>query len=259
MFKDRMVTEAIPERVFALCKIVEKGSISSSDLKEKMEPAYLDAKTSYFSIYRTAAEELELISVSDNMISLAVEPSIIENIGCMRKYAITKLPKYKEGQFYQVTHQYFQMNADVLSGEQNVSNLAPLMATETHLPLDAMAMRGWRFWVSFLGFCYLQDMFLIPNADVFLHDVIELAGFDKMRSYSFDKFISMIRPYAVIVLDENPTNHRLNYGVSNGLRTLHDLGVIKLEHILDQEAIWTLYPMEAHVITGTVTNITICK
>ena len=27
MFKEKMVTTAIPERVFALCKIVEKGSI----------------------------------------------------------------------------------------------------------------------------------------------------------------------------------------------------------------------------------------
>ena len=36
MFGDKMVTPAIPERIFALCKIVEKNPISSADLKEKM-------------------------------------------------------------------------------------------------------------------------------------------------------------------------------------------------------------------------------
>lgn len=36
-----MVTTAIPERVFALCKIVEKRPIYSSELKNKMEPEFL--------------------------------------------------------------------------------------------------------------------------------------------------------------------------------------------------------------------------
>ena len=46
MFREKMVTPAIPERVYVLCKIVEKGPISSSELKEKMEPAELNADTS---------------------------------------------------------------------------------------------------------------------------------------------------------------------------------------------------------------------
>lgn len=35
MFKEKMVTPAIPERVYALCKIVEKGPITASEIKEK--------------------------------------------------------------------------------------------------------------------------------------------------------------------------------------------------------------------------------
>ena len=87
MFREKMVTPAIPERVYVLCKIVEKGPISSSELKEKMEPAELNADTStaYFPDYRTAAEELGLIITSDNMISLAGDPSVIESRQTMRK------------------------------------------------------------------------------------------------------------------------------------------------------------------------------
>ena len=36
MFREKMVTSAIPERVYVLCKIVEKGPISGSELREKM-------------------------------------------------------------------------------------------------------------------------------------------------------------------------------------------------------------------------------
>ena len=58
-------------------------------------------------------------------------------------------------------------------------------------------------------------------------------------------------------MDENLKNRRLSYGMSNGLRTLHDAGILKMEHFLDQKDIWTLYPLSVHPIRDTVTNITI--
>lgn len=71
-----MVTTAIPERVYALCKIVEKGPISLSELKDKMEPEFLGNGSVYFNDYKNAAQELELISVSDDQIQLAVDPKV---------------------------------------------------------------------------------------------------------------------------------------------------------------------------------------
>ena len=259
MFREKMVTPAIPELVYVLCKIVEKGPISSSELKEKMEPAELNADTStaYFPDYRTAAEELGLIITSDNMISLAVDPSVIESRQTMRKYVNGVLRKFSDGQFYQVTHAYYMLGADVLKTEKNLSNLGPVMSELTGQKVDAMAMRAWRFWVSYLGLGYLQEMFMIPNADVFLQDVIELAGLEKGKKYSFGEFINLISPYCGIIMDDNLKNRRLSYGMSNGLRTLHDAGILKMEHFLDQKDIWTLYPLKAHPIRDTVTNITI--
>lgn len=259
MFREKMVTPAIPERVYVLCKIVEKWPISSSELKEKMEPAELNADTStaYFPDYRTAAEELGLIITSDNMISLAVDPSVIESRQTMRKYVNGVLRKFSDGQFYQVTHAYYMLGADVLKTEKNLSNLGPVMSELTGQKVDAMAMRAWRFWVSYLGLGYLQEMFMIPNADVFLQDVIELAGLEKGKKYSFGEFINLISPYCGIIMDDNLKNRRLSYGMSNGLRTLHDAGILKMEHFLDQKDIWTLYPLKAHPIRDTVTNITI--
>ena len=39
MFQNKMVTPAIPERVYTLCKIVEKKATSSAEVKERMEPS----------------------------------------------------------------------------------------------------------------------------------------------------------------------------------------------------------------------------
>lgn len=254
-----MVTPAIPERVYALCKIVEKRPISQSELKEKMEPDFLNQSSSYFSDYKNAAEELKLISISDNMVSLAVDPSVVKTTASMRQYVNGIIEEFHAGQFYQVTRAYFELDANTLSGEKNVATLAPMIGQKINRSVDAMAMRAWRFWVSFLGFGYMQNMFMIPNADTFLHDTINNAGFEKGRRYSFGEFVSRILPFSKIIIDTAPANRQLNYGVSNGLRTLHDVGIIKLEHILDQEDIWNLYPLKAHVISGTITNITICK
>lgn len=117
-------------------------------------------------------------------------------------------------------------------------------------------MRAWRFWASFLGFGYLQDMFFIPNANVFLKDIIKESNIEKNRMYSISEFIDILSPKANIIISD-PASKKFNYGVSNGFRTLQDIGFLKMEHILDQEDIWVLYPMKAYSNDSIITNITI--
>ena len=258
MFKDKMVTPATPERVYTLCKIVEKEARAVSDVREKMEPAALSGDSQvYFPDYRAAAEELGLIVNSDQMLSLAVDSKHIASIDAMRQYINTKLQQFPNGQFYKVTQAYFNLGAAVLSGDQSLANLGPQMTELTGMQVDAMAMRAWRFWVSFLGFGYLQDMFFIPNANIFMSDILRFLNPSKGTMYSFSKFIELISPYAQMIIGTDASNHQINYGLSNALRTLHDSGTIKLEHILDSSDIWNLHPLKAHPISGTVTNVTI--
>ncbi len=258
MFRDKMVTPATPERVFTLCKIVEKDARPVSDVREKMEPSALSGDSQvYFPDYRTAAEELGLIANSDQMLSLAVEREHISSISAMRQYINTKLREFPDGQFYKVTQAYFSLDAAVLSGDKSLANLGPQMTQLTGMQVDAMAMRAWRFWITFLGFGYLHDMFFIPNANIFIYDILQHLKLEKGMTYSFSDFIDLISPYAQIIIGSDTSNHHINYGLSNALRTLHDSSVIRLEHILDSSDIWNLYPLKAHPLSGTVTNITI--
>lgn len=259
MFQNKMVTPAIPERVYTLCKIVEKGAISSAEIKEKMEPAYLNQTTSYFSDYRNAAEELQLITITDNVLSLGVDPSVLKSMDTMRSYINGQLVQFSEGQFYKVTKAYYNMSEGILHGEQNVANMASIMTSMTGISVDSMAMRAWRFWASYLGFGYLQDMFVIPNADVFLHDIIEKVGFDKNKRYSITEFLEKLRPHSDIIIDPSSGSKTFSFGVSNGLRTLQDAGYIIMEHIMDQEDTWNLYHINELSANETVTNMTVLK
>ena len=122
-----------------------------------------------------------------------------------------------------------------------------------------MAMRAWRFWAAYLGFGYLQDMFVIPNADTFLQDIINRAAFDKNKRYSITEFLEKLRPYADIIIDPSSGSKTFNFGASNGFRTLQDAGYIKMEHIMDQEDTWNLYHINELSTNETVTNITVLK
>ena len=256
MFKEKMVTPAIPERVYAFCKIVEKGSITASEIKEKMEPDFLGNKSSYFNDYRNAAEELGLISISDDLVSLAVDDKVVKSTDNMRKYINQQLEKFNVGQFYLVTNAFFEKGSDIFKEDKNIANLGPMFSEMTGLQVDAMAMRAWRFWASFLGFGYLQDMFIIPNANVFLKDIILESNIEKNKMYSISEFVDILSPKANIIFSDL-SNKKFNYGVSNGLRALQDSGFLKLEHILDQKDIWALYPMKAYSNDSIITNITI--
>ncbi len=259
MFQSKMVTPAIPERVYTLCKIVEKKAMSSSELKDKMEPSYLNQNTVYYGDYRNAAEELQLITNVDNTISLAVDPSVVKNMDTMRYYVNGQLERFRDGQFYKVTQTYYSLGEKILHGEQNVANMASMITQISGISVDSMAMRAWRFWASYLGFGYLQDMFVIPNADVFLGDIIKRAGFNKNYKYSIGEFLNQLRPHADIIIDATDSNKTFSFGVSNGLRTLQDAGYIKMEQIMDQKDTWNLYHIDALSAGEKVTNITVLK
>lgn len=256
MFKEKMATEAIPERVYALCKIVEKGPLSTSEIRDKMEPDFLGNSSPYLYHYKNAAEELGLISISDDLISLAVDESVVKNIESMRIYINQKIEMFNSSQFYLVTNAYFEKGSDIFKEDKNIANLAPMYASLTGMDVDVKAMRAWRFWASFLGFGYLQDMFIIPNANVFLKDIIAGTNLEKNRMYSVSEFVEALLPEANIIIPD-PASKKFNYGVSNGLRALQDSGFIKMEHILDQKDIWSLYPMKAYSNDPIITNITI--
>lgn len=259
MFKNKMVTPAIPERVYTLCKLIEKKAMSSSEAKEKMEPSYLKQTTSYYNDYRNAAEELQLITMNDNILSLTVDAAVIKNMDTMRYYINGQLDQFREGQFYKVTRAYFDMGEDILHGEQNVANMATAMTSKVGIQIEPTAMRAWRFWAAYLGFGYLQDMFVIPNADVFLRDIIQRANFEKKQKYTITEFLNRIRPHSDIIIDPNNANKIFSFGVSNGLRTLQDTGYIEMENIMDQKETWNLYHIDELSKNETITNITVLK
>lgn len=262
MFGNRMKPSAIPERVYVLCKEVSSKPISENILRTSLEPQNLGGKTQYFGDVRTAAEQLQLISTKEEKIALAVERDAVNSMDSMRHYVNMHLEMLSDGLFYRVTQGFFNMGTEILN-YNSVSKMSDVMGKKIGEKIIEEDMRAWRFWMSFLGFGYMHDYqagaagILLPNTAVFIRDIIESLKLKKKTEYRIDEFVSTIQPYANIVLCNAVVSRSFNYGVSNGIRMLHDLGVIKAEHRLDAQEIWGLHPCEGHDLENTITHITI--
>ena len=244
MFAERMVTTAIPERVFELCQIIKKKGVPEDKLKEWMEPRGLGGKTPYFGTVRDAARQLGLISVKENEISLAVAPENVSSPTAMRAYIIKNQSLMKDSLFCAVSE----------------AEMVALMSKTLGKKVIEDDMRAWRFWAAYLGFGNLHGkdgMLLLPNLQQYLEAMLLFVEAEHDTEIPFETFMNIIKPYCGMILGEFSEDKKLNLGFSNGLRALHDRGLIQLSHKLDRGDVWYLYESELHAITSAVNSIVI--
>lgn len=244
MFIGNMVTEAIPARVFALYKIVEsQKGISRSELQGLMEPKEIYEGTSYFSAIMKAAEELKLIENKDNVIGLSDDMERLKTIEDFRRYVISILPDLSDGQFWKCTNVIVNMNEKIYEysaiSDSNMLNYISKQLGET---VKAPMIRGWRFWSQFLGFGLMNEMTFLPNAYVYVKDVLRLMNLEKKQEYTMSDFMAKFMQYGRIMLSSSTSEKNLNIAMSSALRELHDNGEIVLKFGSDQEMKWILYP-----------------
>lgn len=234
------ITTATPERVYVLCKNIErhKLGIRATDLKQLMEPDYVN-NGGYFSIIKDVAIDLGLVKEFDNYLSLNVDSSVLESIATMRKYINNHMDQLSKGTFYILTKEYFSMNKEIFSKIESISAAASFFSSKTGINISQDGMRAWRFWVTFLGFGYLDDMLILPNACVFVQDLIKDSKLEKRGLYSAAEFFSALAPKINILLNSNET---LNYGLTCGLQTLKNIGYINIKQIMDHK-VWNMYPI----------------
>lgn len=246
MFIGNMVTEAIPARVFALYKIVDsKKDISRSELHSLMEPKGIYEGTSYFSAIFKAAEELMIIENKDNIVNIPENKERLKTIEDFRKYVISILPDLTDGQFWKCTNVIVNMNEKIYEyGAISDSDMLIYLSDQLGETIKAPMIRGWRFWSQFLGFGVMndKDMTFLPNAYVYVKDVLRLMNLEKKREYTMSDFMARFMQYGQVMLSPSTSEKNLNIAMSSALRELHDNGEIAMKFGSDQEMKWILYP-----------------
>ena len=265
MFDNNIKTEPIPERVYALCKIVSKGDVDDKIVKERMEPKAINTAgttTSYYGSIREVCEELKLITKEGEVLSFVGDRKILKDMNSFRQYCNSVVFNNKNSDFYKIAVCFLDSN-DSWFKYTTLSN--PMLRrdiqekTKIYL-VDEKMMLGMRFWMSFLGFGYIQEVektyiYFLPNMHIALQDFCEFTEFEKNKEYTVSEFISMISNSASVALENVKETMRFNLAMSNALRQMHDRKEIVLKKALDSKETWELYPDETHEFTDKITHI----
>lgn len=232
MFKenDNMRPGPTPERVLAICRLVNQGNYTSQDLfrLSELDP---DSKFEEEAIRRSieAAEELKLIIKNGDKYSVNIPGSSLESATAFRRVISPIIFANKKSTFFRLTEWYIA-NSDMTQGINRFDDFAAMSAKNGVESISENDVLGWRFWMRYLGHAYQYNKTLIPNMKVRLGDVLEtVEPGTKMTAAQF-----------VIWLKENVpevasscTNQGLSLAVSNGLRTLHEEGTVELISTMD--------------------------
>ncbi len=261
MFDNIIKTEPIPERVYELCKIVSKGKITEADLREKIEPSGLNkSSTTYYASVRDACVELKLIEKNSDNLEFIGEKKVLKNIDSFRKYCNTVVFKDQNSYFFKIIQSYLESNDSWLKYTTLTDvNIRREIQEKTNIQsVDEKMMLGSRFWISFLGFGYIQEgkaMFFLPNMHIALQDFCENSELEKKKEYTVREFVELIYDSAAVALKDVFEIRKLNLAMSNALRQMHDRKEIELRKNLDSKEEWELYKDPTHEFTDVITHI----
>ena len=258
-FSKKIQKEATPKRVYAFLKLVEYKEMTKDELEKYLQPKELNKgnNTPFTAVY-SFVERANLIEIDKDFgesITLNnIESSDLKDWDSYRKFMAKLLLSNENSNFLKFTSWYLQQ-------EKEVFNYSSSKEIQKHLSGDIDTLieddiLGWRFWASFLGIGFLSGGIIIPNTYQRIRDVLEEdLSIKRDIEIPFEEFMQKI----LIKCKEFKScinGNNINFGISNGLRTLHDQKLIQLIKTSDSTDIWHLYRTE-HEILEDVTSIKI--
>ena len=232
MFKenDNMRPGPTPERVLAICRLVNQGSYTSQDLF-KLSELDPESKFEEEAIRRSidAAEELNLIVKTGDKYSINIPEVTLTSAVDFRKAISPIIFANNKSTFFRLTEWYIA-NSELTQGINRFDDFAAIAAKNGVESITENDVLGWRFWMRYLGYAYQYNKTLIPNMKVRLGDVLEtVEPGTKMTAAQFVMWLKENLPETAL----SCKNQELSLAVSNGLRTLHEEGRIELISTMD--------------------------
>lgn len=254
MFKvnpDGMRMEPTPERVLSVCRLIAHESMTRNEVRKAMTLGINDEKE-FDQINKSinvALEELSLIKAEADKLVLAVNPGVIASPAAFRRYVSARVFSAKNTTFYIFTKWIIAQNERIFP-LKSWEGLAKTCASEvTELAaLNENAVLGWRFWAAFLGLGYLSGTMIIPNMKLRLEDILAATYTEKFK-YNETVLAQDFMLWLSTKIPEVEIGNKLPLALSAGLRTLHEIGLIKLETWSDSTPIM-LYHVDGDPVNG---------
>lgn len=250
---------ATPERVLALCKAASLGNYNRQTLFDMTYLLFSDINNPPDEWGRTisvACDDLGFLVIENGNYRLNVENNTISTIDNFRRAVAKRVFANPETMFFRMSKWYMSQDYAVFS-LRNWEDKAVQASNDGIGTIRENDFLGWRFWAAFLGLGYINGATLIPNMYVRIKDVIhdEYANnFKYGESIPAKTFFEWL---LTKVPEAKTGSDSLCMGLSNGLRTMRDLGEIEL--LSERDAIRVpLYPIDEDK-TNSVSHVIVKK
>lgn len=240
---DGMRMEPTPERVLSVCRLIAHKSMTREEVRKAMTLGINDGNgiAQINASIDVALKELSLIKAENDNLMLAVDPSVIASPTAFRRYVSSRVFSAKNTTFYMFTRWLISQNERIFT-LKTWEGMAKTCGTEIKemSTLPENAVLGWRFWAAFLGLGYLSGTMIIPNMKLRLEDILATTYTEKFKfnetilAQDFILWLSAKMPEVEI-------GSKLPLALSAALRTLHEIGLIKLETWSDSPPIMLYY------------------
>ena len=254
MFKvnpDGMRMEPTPERVLSVCRLIAHQSMTREDIRKAMTLGINDEKEldQINKSIDVALKELSLIKADADKLVLAVDPGVIASSTSFRRYVSSRVFSAKDTTFHMFTKWLIAQNERIFS-LKSWEGMAKTCGSEVKelSALNENAVLGWRFWAAFLGIGYLSGTMIIPNMKLRLQDILASTYTENFK-YNETILAQDFILWLSTKIPEVEIGSKLPLALSAGLRTLHEVGFIKLETWSDSTPIM-LYYVDGDPING---------
>lgn len=262
MFK-KLDVEAVPKRVYELCRIVADGEIKEKEAYGKLFPAVFatPGTASYFPKVETAAIELGLVECSNNSVLKFVgNKNCLQSLSSFRQYCNSYIYKHhKNSYFCKLLSVILESNIDLI--DKSVTDASTLNYVRSKLN-DAPSslsedMLAIRFWLSFLGFGFVTSNRpqFFPNMYVALKDFIEMSELKKNVLIPVTEFLNEISLFFDLGFLQFKKTFSLNYAISAALWTLANNNEIELKKESDSKEKWSLFQTNDTTTIHEITHI----
>lgn len=254
MFKvnpDGMRMEPTPERVLSVCRLIAHQSMTREEIRKAMTLGINDEREldQINKSIDVALKELSLIKADADQLVLAVDPGVIASSTSFRRYVSSRVFSAKDTTFHMFTKWLIAQNERIFS-LKSWEGMAKTCGSEVKelSALNENAVLGWRFWAAFLGIGYLSGTMIIPNMKLRLQDILASTYTEKFK-YNETILAQDFILWLSTKIPEVEIGSKLPLALSAGLRTLHEVGLIKLETWSDSTPIM-LYYVDGDPING---------
>lgn len=227
---DDMRPESSPEKVWVMARWVARHTqpIPRATLFSQLTMDDVTGKGEGGELPRIlqVSKELGLVDESEGMVSLALEPIVVNDPKSFRLYVQRQVFSRPQSLFYQTTQRYLRVS-DEVGIQTSFSDVRKVLDADGSLDLTDHDIRGWRFWVSYLGVGYLQSRYLLPNSYVRVRDALSAdSELPREQWFPMDQFMSWLDKTCPEHQHAAHRDTRLGLSLSNALRTMEAMGFI---------------------------------